>query len=436
MNLLRNGVLCLLLLLFCFSALAYKPENYLASETQLIYEGEGIGTVYVVPKGEDSYYVVELELEDETSGYIALPEHREEVVTDNVLSKQLFQTAEFHNEYQTFKKQVADNPGLIWFIANWEEVSTISTKIEAEGIDFIFMRDKLDGKGADILSEMESRLSDISDSLTILRNKMSAAETLEGSFLTAPEAGSESDLKNANIECYDYLERLHELNLEYSVLAKGLGAEIATNTDLSVEEMKQVSDAANLPAEFDKIETWYSHANNMKLEKTMQNIYLNATKSSADFADAIQTRLKRQDAFNSINSLDVDFKKKTDNKFESLAVAFESITADSVYGKWKDKTSLAGLEAAWKKTISRFSSGNYDKSMESASLAKKAAVAVLDAGQAKEDPDGIDSGLLITGVVLIIIFLIVLIIVRKREELGIFISGNSEDDRVEFNDFP
>jgi len=436
MDSLRYGALCLFALLFCGYGFSYDPVEFLASETHLLEEGEVPKNIILIGKGEQNYHVVRVMVGEETSAYFALKESVKEVVTEEVLNKQLFQTAEFISNYQEFKQDVKENPALIWFIVNWGEVSTIITKVSDEELDLMLIKSTLSGSSANqIVSEMESRLSAIQTTLNVLKEKMSATDTLEGSFIQ-PETvvGGETGLKDAIIECYSYLDALNSMKLEYETLKKSLEVAIADDPELAPETKQQLSEAANLPAEFTKIENWFTSAQNMQLEKSLGSALLNASNSSSNFASLIDNRLKRETAFIALYSEDSELKKKTE--YISLKDAFEQMTNAEIADYWVEQEKLDELFQEWKRAEVKFENKDYDRAVLAAGKAKKAAIAAYEGGFVKQNGDEIDLGLLFTGAVLIIILLIILIIIRKRDALKAFIGGSEEEESVVFNEFP
>ncbi len=428
-------VLCLLVLFFPLF-FSYSPDEFLAKETHLLEKGEVPKSIISISKGDNSFYVVRIELEGQTTGYIALNKFKKEVVTNEVLNKQLFQTAEFIEKYQEFKGKVRDNPALIWFIVNWGEVNTIGNKLSNEGLELDLIQSTLkSSSGKSIVSAMESKLETIRINLEVLGKKMNETDTKEGSFLTEPVVGGEKDLKDAVLECYAYLEQLQNLTLEYETLQQQLAIAIANDPGISAETKKQLNKTANLPDEFSEVEKWFTSAQGMQLKKTMESIYLNASKDSSDNAKHISTRLKRERAFNAIYGSDSDFKKKTGGKYSSLKEAFDQINSEQVRDYWAEQEKLSELIGEWNAAEHKFGIGDYDRAVTEAKKAKSAAIEVLNGGLKKPDGGVLNTELLFNGMLLIIILLIILIIVRNREKLVRFFGG-SEEEEVELHDFP
>lgn len=431
-------IFCLFSLLFSLFTfgISYEPDKYLVNETHLLEQDETLENVLTIKHNEEEYYVVQITYKGKTNSYIALKKFEKKIVENEVLNKQLFQTAEFYIEYQEFKSKVRDNPALIWFIVKWGEVSTISNKIANEGLELDLIRSTLESSsGNEIISQMESMLEAIKTTLDVLKNKMSSTDTKEGSFLTSPTAGEEKELKDAIIECYSYLESLHLLNQDYESLQQQLAIAIADDPDLDRETKQQLNKTADLPEEFTEIEKWYNSAQNMQLKKTMENIYFNSSSASSNYAKKIGTRLKRNYTFNVLYGEDPDLKKKTDNKYSSLKEAFDVMQGEELRDLWVEQEKLSEFFQEWKRAEAKFNLGDYDRALEAAGKAKKNAIAVYSAGLIEIDGKQIDYSTLITGVVLIIILITILYIIRNRGKLKSFISGSEEEERVVFNEW-
>jgi len=428
-NLLVLGLLALLILPAC----AYEPEVFIAKETHLLDEGELAGDNISIAKGETEYFVVQITVNNKTTGYIALNKFEKVVIEDQVLNKQLFQTAEFISGYQKFKVDVSENPALIWFIVNWGEVNTISNKIANEELELRLIASELNSsKGLDIVSDMDELLAAIKTNLEVLKNKMSGTDAAEGSFLTSPMVGGGSDLKNSVVEAAGYLEQLHELNLQYETLQQQLAIAIANDPDLSIETKQQLNKTANLPDEFQKIEKWWTSAQQMQLAKSMDNIYQNAAADSSDYAEHIQNRLMRQETFIALYEEDADLKKKTNGDYATLRQAFDSMSSEELIDHWAERDKLNEFFQQWNLAESKFNKGDYDRALEAANLAKKAAVSVHKEGLVRIEP-GPDYGTAITGIALIIILMVILYVIRNRGRLAGFVSGEEKEERVDFD---
>jgi len=428
-NLLVLGLLALLIV----PAFSYEPEVFIAKETHLLGDDELAGDNISIAKGETDYFVVQITVSNKTIGYIALDKFEKKVIENEVLNKQLFQTAEFISEYQKFKLNVSENPALIWFVVNWGEVNTVSNKISNEELELQLIASELNSsEGLDIVGDMGELLSAIKTNLEVLKNKMSGADASEGSFLTTPVVSGDRDLKDSVVEAAGYLEQLHELNLQYETLQQQLAIAIAGDPDLSIETKQQLNKTANLPDEFQKIEKWWTSAQQMQLAKTMNSIYQNAAASSSTFASHIQNRLKRQETFIVLYEEDLDLKKKTNGDYVSLRQAFDSMNSEELKDYWLEQEGLGEFFQQWNIAESKFNKGDYDRSLEAANQAKKAAVAVHSAGLISIKP-GPDYGTLITGIALIIILLVILYVVRNRGRLAGFVGGAEEEERVDFD---
>ncbi len=428
-NLLVFGLLALLIL----PAFSYEPEIFIAKETHLLGESELAGNNISIAKGETEYFVVQVTVNSKTTDYIALDKFEKKVIEDQVLNKQLFQTAEFISEYQKFKRDVSDNPALIWFIVNWGEVNTVSNKISNEGLELQLIANELSSsEGLDIVGDMDELLSAIKTTLEVLKNKMSGTDAIEGSFLTSPIVGGGKELKDAVIETTGYLGQLHELNLQYETLQQQLAIAIAGDPDLSIETKQQLNKTANLPDEFQKIEKWWTSTQQMQLAKTMDNIYQNAAASSSTYASHVQNRLKRQETFIELYEENDYLKEKTGNTYSTLRQAFDSMNSEELRDYWVEQDKLSEFIQQWGIAESKFNKGDYDRSLEAANLAKKAAVSVHSAGLVQIEP-GPDYGTLITGIALIIILLVILYVIRNRGRLAGFFGGEEQEERVDFD---
>ena len=437
MNLWRFGAVCLVLLLFLPLFFGYAPDEFIAKETHLLEKGEMPKSIISINKGNDSFFVVRIESEGQTTGYIALQEFKKEVVTNEVLNKQLFQTAEFIEKYQEFKEKVRDNPALIWFIVNWGEVSTIENKLSNEGMELDLIQSTLGSSaGKDIVSKMEEKLGVIRLNLEVLGKKMNATDTKEGSFLTGPVVGGEKKLKESVLDSYALLEQLHNLGLEYESLQQQLAIAIANDPSISAETKKQLNKTADLPDEFAEVEKWFTSAQGMHLKKALESIYLNASKDSADYASDVTRRLKREEAFNAIYGVDADFKKKTSEKYSSLKEAFDQLNSKDVRDYWVEQEKFSELVDEWNSAEHRFAVGDYERAVIAAGKAKKLAIEVLNGGLRNPNKDNFNYDLLFNGALLIIILLIILVIVRNRERLLRFVGGGEDEERVELHDFP
>ncbi|MFH1234962.1 MAG: hypothetical protein V1493_05115 [Candidatus Diapherotrites archaeon] len=408
-------------------------SNFVSGDTHFLETGETIGNIIAIRQKEEVYCVVQIVLRSKTSGYIALKGAEKQAITDETLNKRLFQTTEFIVQYQQFKKEIKDK-AMTWFIVKWNDASTIATKISGETLDLDLIRGELDNSEAyAIVSELEAKLAQISIALEVLKNKMSATDSLESSFVTKPLVGGETGLKDAVTECYSYIAQLHQLNLEYSELQKKLRVEIAGDPDLSMEAKQQLNQAAELPEEFSRIEQWYQSAENMSLEKTMNTIFLNASGSSAEFAKEVTAMLQRDVAFKALYSEDPDFKKKTDGNFASLKEAFDKMNGEQIKEFWADQEKLSQFSAEWAAAEDKFQRRDYERALENAKNAKKSALAVYSAGLLEPEPEGINYELLISVAVIIIFVLIILYMIKNRGKLVSFVSGSGEEEEVVFD---
>lgn len=433
MNLLKNGSILVLFLLFCSFCFSYEPDEFLAKKTHLLEENEVPENIVTITKGDEEFYVVQITKDGETAGYIALQKSSPVIIEGEVKNKQLIQTAEFIVEYQGFKSEVRDNPALIWFIVNWGEVSTISSKISNEELELDLIRDTLNSAtGNEIIGKMESKLLSIKTALEVLKKKMSSTDTLEGSFLTQPSVGGGVDLKNAVIECYSYLEQLHSLGLEYEALQQQLAIAIANNPKIDRETKQQLNKTADLPEQFSKIEKWFTSAQNMQLEKRMNSILQNASQSSSNYAKYVDSRLKRDEAFNELYTEREELKRETE--YSTLQEAFEQINSEQLRNKWVEQGELNEFIQEWSRAETKFNKGDYLRAIEAAKKAEDSAIKVYTGGLKKEEPV-FEFGLFFTGAVLLIVLLIILIIVRNRGKLTEFILGSEGEERVEFNDW-
>lgn len=433
----RYGAVCLLLLLVLPLFFAYAPDEFIVKETHLLEKGEVPKSIISINKGNDSFFVVRIELEGHTTGYIALKEFKKEIVTNEVLNKQLFQTAEFIEKYQEFKGKVRDNPALIWFIVNWGEVSTIENKLANEGLELDLIQSTLgSSSGKDIVSGMQEKLGVIRLNLEVLGKKMNETDTEEGSFLTEPVVGGEKKLKDAVLDCYALLEQIHNLSLDYESLQQQLAIAIADDPSISAETKKQLNKTADLPDEFAEVEKWFTSAQGMHIKKAMESIYLNASKDSAGYGSDITRRIKRQKAFDAIYGADADFKKKTGGKYSSLKEAFDQINNKDVRDYWVEQEKFSDLVDEWNAAEHRFATADYDRAVVEAEKAKKTAIEVLNGGLKDSNPDRLNYALLFNGALLIIILLIILVIVRNRGRLMRFVGAGEEEERVELHDFP
>jgi hypothetical protein len=168
-------------------------STFLSGDTHFLETGETVGNIIAISQGQEVYCVAQIVLKSKTSGYIALKGAEKQAITDETLNKRLFQTTEFIVQYQQFKKEIKDK-AMIWFIVKWNDVSTISTKISGETLDLDLIRGELDSSEAySVVSELEAKLAQISTALEVLKNKMSATDSLESSFVTKPPIGGETD---------------------------------------------------------------------------------------------------------------------------------------------------------------------------------------------------------------------------------------------------
>ncbi|MEM0360522.1 MAG: hypothetical protein QXK06_04275 [Candidatus Diapherotrites archaeon] len=418
---------------FAYECDATDISNFISSEMNVLESGETVGNIIGITKDKELYCVSQIVSKGKTTGYVAVSGGESQIVTDETLNKRLFQTTEFIAQYQQFKKSISDK-AMPWFIAKWNYIGTISVKISSETLDLDLIRSMLkSSKSQSIVSEMDSKLSQISTALNVLKNKMSATENLESTFITKPALGGEKALKEAIVECYAYLSQLHQLNLEYAELQKKLRIEIADEPELSIEAKQQLNKAAELPEEFGSIEQWYQSTENMALQKTMETISINASSASAEFAKRVAVMLKRDTVFKSLYAVDTDLKKKTDGNFASLKEAFEKMTSEQAKDLWKDQQRLKQFSDEWTAAEEKFKARDYDKALEWAKKAKASAIAVYSAGLEPLPSDGINYELLISAAVIIIFIIIILYIVKNRKKLLSFVSGSEEEEKVVFD---
>jgi hypothetical protein len=416
-------------------AIEYDPAQFVTKQTYMLRENETIGNVKEIELDGKAYYVVQITTNKDVTGYIALERFEKKVVSEQVKSKQLFQTMHFWDLYLKFKKRVSDNPSYIWFILQHEQISTIKQALETEKYELalisqVINTEEVVDKVANLVSMLDSIITDLDE----LRSAMLDAISFESDFLNAPKAGQETELKEKLLACYEKLEAVFRKKQDYEALLVQLRIDIANDPNLSIEEKKSLQKTSELPEEAHTIDTWYSSATNMHFKENIENAYLSALQNSSKFASNVAMRIKRDACYKFIYEENEKLEKETKNELMTLKTAYDVIMDEKYYEKWLNREQLKEFKTNWAKAISSLEKEDYDNALRYAKKALNNAIAVYKDGFFQQDGTSNINDVLLKALVAIAFILIGILIIKyimKRKGQLFGISGGDYEE-VEF----
>ncbi|HLD58422.1 MAG TPA: hypothetical protein VI977_02155, partial [archaeon] len=198
-------------------------------------------------------------------------------------------------------------------------------------------------------------------------------------------------------------------------------------TSLSIETKRSLGTLAAAPQEIAYLSSISQSATT--LEESISGAFGDALARSQTLVDNLDTRIKRNSAYQKLYGQDNEIIEKTG--YTSLSSLVEYILSEENAYYWKNTEEVALLRDNWQKSDSYFKNNSFETAQSFAEKSKKNALAVFAVGFEEQKPV-VNTDLLITAAVIIIIFLAIIIIVRNRRKLSGLISSNESSENNEF----
>ncbi len=423
----RYFTIIILLMLFFAGVYGYDPTVFVSGEAGLIVDGEQIKNFKELKHGEQNFYVVPVYSGEETIGFISLEKEQENLVNKKVTNNALFKTSDFIIEYSETKKQINDDPALVWFVSESLRAKNIANFLESEKNHLTLIDNELsDAAVASLVITMKNQLTDLSLKAIELSSKMETATEMETNFLNLPETGQETDLKNALDDVFDTLKELDEMSLVYNANVDTLKGLIST-ADVELDTKRSLLDLADPPADYSIIGTWATNVD--KLQLLIENTFNMVISRASNWADLFENRLDRQKAFIELFEPDSKLKTEAGQSYAVLENAAGIMLSEENAPLWKNQADLKLLESNWEKAQNFYSKGDYQESINFAKRAKNNVISIKKEGFVDGSPGPEPNyNLLFNGIIAILAIGAIVFIIKNKDK----ILGSKEEEKVEF----
>jgi hypothetical protein len=248
----------------------------------------------------------------------------------------------------------------------------------------------------------------------------------ENSFYNNPDTLSLETLKSKFDNVFNEISELDRQKTELVINSDKLKQGIA-QTSLAIETKKSLGGLANPPLELAYLSSISASSTN--LEESLSNAFDDTIARSQILADGLDTRIRRNNAYQVFYGQDNEIIDKTG--YSSLSMLVEYVLAEENEDYWENSEQASELRENWQKATAYFKNGNFETAASFAAKSKKNALVVYQSGFKEEKPV-INTDLIITAGVLIIAFLIIIVILRNRGKFASLVSGSTEGEKIDF----
>ena len=403
---------------------ATKTNNFL-----LTGETAGISPNVKITSAGKAYWVIGVFSGEELSGFIPVSADKAEIPASKELRKNLIETAYFLYNFSRIKSLALQQDQWVFNSLNAKRMADLATKLQSSASlnlttieteikaypDLLATAEKIKSELNEMAPETGSLSSSLTDTSVFENNFLNNPDTAELAALQEKFSGTFSKIQDLDAKKTDYLLDVTKLNV-------GIG-----KTSLSIETKRSLGTLAAAPQEIAYLSSISQSATT--LEESISGAFGDALARSQTLADNLDTRIKRNSAYQKLYGQDNEIIEKTG--YTSLSSLVEYILSEENAYYWKNTEEVALLRDNWQKSDSYFKNNSFETAQSFAEKSKKNALAVF-AGGFEEQKPVVNTDLLITEAVIIIIFLAILIIIRNRRKLSGLISSNESSENNEF----
>lgn len=376
-----------------------------------------------------NYWVVSIVVDSSLNGLIALSDSKPIALAkgDITLGK-LFETAYALRSIDSLKRKISGQ----WVFSGSikQDLARLSQLMGSESSDLEIVKTDLKD-----FPELQSQVDELNQQAVALRIELESTSNLVGGvnnseqgFFDTPSVEELPALKGKYFDSLDLFIDLDSKRIEYNSAVTKLTQGI-NRTSLAPEVKLVLDDLASPSSELSKIGNWSSSAGNV--EQKLSELFDSLPSKTSGFVENFKIRIKRNNAFNSMNGADNEIIELTKNsgQFSSVNDLQSYISGKDVVELWQKQEDVAKLRENWRNAQTAFSSAKYDLATDSAKKAKANALNVYKAGFIAAPSEQVNNELLVNAAIALIALLIVLVVARKRKKLFSFFVKNSEEEQ-------
>ncbi len=336
--------------------------------------------------------------------------------------RELVRTAFIIRNYSQLKESLAKQGKWVFSSTDSRFLQQLAADLGDERFDLETARTELsqypDIQGSiDLLQEGLSRLKQQAE---LLSKETDGLIEFESAFMRTPDTNSVNSFKaefDAITGAHEETERL--MNAYVSGLDK-VKQEVA-QTKLDIDTKRSLSNLLSSPQRLQGFSSMISNA--ALFEEKLQEIFDNALARRDTLTANLGTRIEKNKAFQALYGTSQGLIEKTNGDYSTLEEAVNSIFAGEFEPLWKEQNELAKLKEGWKKAQAYYNAGNYGLAVQLSASAKNSAIKIYRAGfKEPEKQTGINTGLLINGIIVLVVLLILLFALRNRKKLYSLVS--------------
>ncbi|MCX6801156.1 MAG: hypothetical protein NTZ73_03125 [Candidatus Diapherotrites archaeon] len=373
----------------CYAISFEEAFNIVSVTNNLISSGESTQAVKVIDSGAD-YWVVIATVENSTNAYIPVKSSDGSIESGAVKTRNLIKAA-------IVKIGMADlrnNYSASWGFSTTtkSELNDAAKELSAMPAKVLMVKTELekvsDNEARKLMSPADALMGSyesVAEQSNELSKRVEESMAFESEFLEKPATDQISEYQKKYEEFFTEVESLKEnyenLNSKINSLKEG----ISPLTSIDISTKSALNSNLDMPIRARVLDSVFSASD---LIKDQVNGVFSSTSKADTYYSTLQTRLKRNEAWQLMYNSDKDITKANQN-FQTLDKAAESILLEENVSFWVAKDEVEQLKTSWKNAVSNYNGGRYDEAKIAAAKAKKNVLEILKQGieeQAQEFP--------------------------------------------------
>ncbi len=374
-------------LLFCASAFAISSQEALSfvQSGQWMYANEQpeIFSSAPISYGNAQYWVVALLQGNTVSGYLAvLNRTPPQLLSKKAANTQLFRAGAFLRGYLNLRDGAVRQSQWIFSSSQSGYFNNLKQLLQNE-IDGDLAIIANDSNSLEIRSQavsMQQDLKDVQDLSAQAGQSIDDALKAENDFLSTPSAEEVDDFHAKLESTQSILDSLEEKAISYDGKKTQLKSLLA-KASLDASQKSYLISLAEPPQPFYQLFQGSSSKKSIGLTNTQAlNTLLDAAQAAAsNAADAVDLRVQRASAYNSLYGDNNSLRSKTESVYSSLKQFSDDALSDGKKDLWVNQSELQSFQDNYSKAVAAY---NQNKFSEAISFAGKA---VINAGNVYRD---------------------------------------------------
>ncbi|MDD5162679.1 MAG: hypothetical protein PHD95_00550 [Candidatus ainarchaeum sp.] len=424
--------LALLLVQPVFAAVSSQEAiDFVSKTNNFLLQGESVEIQPNVKISSQSkpYWVVAVISGDSLAGFIPVSADNATIPDSKSVRRDLIKTGYFLYNFDKLKTNALQQDQWIFNSLNSKRISDLAVKLQSEAsldLSTIEAEVKTNPSLVELLGKMKSELSLMNSQATALSKDIIDTSAYENSFYNNPDTSTLETLQSEFENVFNETNELDAKKTAYVLDSEKLKQGIA-QTSLPIETKKSLGSLANPPSEMAYLSSISASSTN--LQESLSNAFDDAIAHSQTLADSLETRIKRNSAYQVFYGQDNAIIDKTG--YPTLSKLVEYVLAEENADYWKNSEQVPALRENWQKATAYFNNGNFESASGFAVKAKTNALAIYQEGFQEETPS-VNIDLIITAGVIIIALLILILVLRNRKKFASLVSGNSEGEKIDF----